>query len=67
MLVLTRKVGEKLVINGTITVTVVALEGNKIRLGIAAPSNVRIDREEVHRQRMEFSEVEVTPEEFVTV
>ena len=36
MLVLTRKAGEQIVINGCITVTVVAIEGNKIRLGITA-------------------------------
>jgi carbon storage regulator len=58
MLVLTRKVGEKLVIDGAITVTVVAVEGNKIRLGITAPPEVRIDRAEVHRRRMEFVELE---------
>ena len=37
MLVLTRKVGEQIVIDDNITVTIVAIEGNKIRLGITAP------------------------------
>ena len=59
MLVLTRKVGEKVVIAGCITVTVLAVDGNKVRLGITAPPRVRVDREEVHRQRMEFAELEV--------
>ena len=67
MLVLTRKVGEVVIIDGCITVTVVSVDGNKIRLGITAPPEVRIDREEVHRQRMEFAEVEVDSEELVTV
>ena len=67
MLVLTRKVGEKVVIDGCITVTVVAVDGNKIRLGITAPPDVRIDREEIHRQRMEFAEIEVNSEELVGV
>ena len=58
MLVLTRKVGEVVIIDGCITVTVVSVDGNKIRLGITAPPEVRIDREEVHRQRMEFAEVD---------
>ena len=57
MLVLTRKVGEKVVVDGCITVTVVAVEGNKIRLGITAPPNVRVDREEIHRARQEFADV----------
>lgn len=58
MLVLTRKPGEKVIIDGCITVTVVAVDGNKIRLGITAPPEVRIDREEVHRARREFSDAD---------
>ena len=67
MLVLSRKVGEKVVIGGCITVTVVAVDGNKVRLGFTAPPEVRIDREEVHRQRMEFAEIEVNSEELAGV
>jgi carbon storage regulator len=67
MLVLSRKVGEKIVIDGCITVEIVAVNGNKVRLGITAPPEVRIDREEIHRQRMEFAEVEVNSEELVYV
>ena len=67
MLVLSRKVGEKVVIDGCITITVVAVDGNKIRLGITAPPQVRIDREEIHRQRLEFAEAEVNSEELVGV
>ena len=58
MLVLTRKVGEKIVIDGSITVTIVAIDGNKVRLGITAPPEVRVDREEIHRAREEFVDVE---------
>lgn len=67
MLVLSRKIGEKVVIDGCITVTVVALDGNKVRLGITAPPKVRVDREEVHRQRMEFAEIEIDTNEFAGV
>jgi carbon storage regulator len=67
MLVLTRKVGEKVVIDGNITVTVLAVDGNKIRLGITAPPAVRVDREEIHRARMEFAEVEVRPDQLLGV
>ena len=52
MLVLTRHVGEQLVIAGNIVVTVVCMEGNKVRLGIAAPKSVRVDRAEVHDRRL---------------
>jgi carbon storage regulator len=47
MLVLTRRENERIVIDGRITVTVVRVEGNKIRLGIEAPQVVPIMREEL--------------------
>lgn len=54
-LVLTRKVGEKIMIGGNIVVTVVKIEGNKVQLGIEAPREMRIDRDEVARERQERS------------
>jgi carbon storage regulator len=54
MLVLTRRVGEEIVINGNIRVIVTAVEGNKVRLGIIAPPSVPVDRKEVHDRRAEF-------------
>ena len=47
MLVLTRKPGEKVVIGNGITVTVVGVTGNKVRVGIDAPEQVRILRGEL--------------------
>ena len=55
MLVLSRKLGEKLVIGDNITVVISRVAGNRVTLGIEAPSNVRIVRGEL---RPEF-EVEV--------
>ncbi|HEY7153120.1 MAG TPA: carbon storage regulator [Gemmataceae bacterium] len=52
MLVLTRRIGEKIVIDGVISVTVVAIRGDKARLGINAPPSVRVDRSEVHERRL---------------
>ena len=49
MLVLTRKAGEKIFIDNCISVEIVAVEGGKVRIGITAPPEVRVDREEVHR------------------
>jgi carbon storage regulator len=46
MLVLTRKVGERIQIGADITVTVVRIEGNKIRIGIEAPTEIPIKRTE---------------------
>ncbi len=48
MLVLTRREGEEIVIAGNIRVTVVSLEGGKVRLGISAPPDVPVHRKEVH-------------------
>src|SRR5690242_6633152 len=51
MLVLTRRVGETIVIDGTIRVTVVAVGGANVRLGVKAPPLVPVDRAEVHGRR----------------
>lgn len=56
MLVLTRKVGEKIVIDHNITVTITSIDGNKVRIGVTAPPDVSINREEVHRRISEFAE-----------
>jgi peptidylprolyl isomerase len=52
MLVLTRRVGEKIAIDGAIfVVTVVAIQAGQVRLGVSAPASVRVDRWEVHERR----------------
>jgi carbon storage regulator len=53
MLVLTRRIGDEIVINGHIRLKVTAIEGGRVRLGVAAPPEVRLDRAEVHRRRRE--------------
>jgi carbon storage regulator len=47
MLVLTRKIGERLVIDNRIVVQIVEIQGNRIRVGIEAPADVSIKREEL--------------------
>lgn len=46
MLVLRRKVGERIILAGVITVEVLAIEGNQVKIGIVAPVDVTIAREE---------------------
>jgi carbon storage regulator len=53
MLVLSRKLGEKIVIGDNIVVTVVKIDRNQIRIGIEAPSEVLVYREEIAPHRVE--------------
>ena len=48
MLVLTRKIGEKVMIGDDVSVTILGLFGNHVRLGINAPKSVDIHREEIY-------------------
>jgi carbon storage regulator len=51
MLVLTRRPGEQIVIDGNIRLTVVSVKGDRVRIGIEAPPTVVVDREEIHARR----------------
>lgn len=53
MLILSRRVGEEIVINGNIRVIVTAIVGNRVRLGIIAPPSVQVDRDEIHARRVD--------------
>lgn len=53
MLVLTRRIGETIVIDNDIRITVVSVRGERVRLGISAPKFVQVDREEVYERRAE--------------
>jgi carbon storage regulator len=56
MLVLSRRPGEEIIINGNIRVTVVSVKGDRVRIGVDAPGDVPVDRAEVHKRRSEFAE-----------
>ena len=51
MLILTRGIDESIVIAGDITVTVYAVKGNQVRIGVDAPRTVTIDRLEIHERK----------------
>ena len=48
MLILTRRVGEKLMIGDDISVTILGVKGNQVRVGVHAPGDVAIHREEIY-------------------
>jgi carbon storage regulator len=60
MLVLTRKPGESIIIDGGIRITVTQVRGENVRIGIEAPLEVRVNRAEIHERLQEFATDEAT-------
>jgi carbon storage regulator len=58
MLILTRRVGETLMIGDEVTVTVLAVKGNQVRIGVDAPKHVAVHREEIY-QRIQAEDIGV--------
>ena len=55
MLVFTRKNGQEVVIDGHIRITIVSVKGDRVRICITAPPEVRVDREEIYQRVREFA------------
>lgn len=64
---LSRKVGEKLVIDGNITVEVVRIQGNRITLGLVAPADVKILRGELNQKHAKAETTELVVEDGLLV
>ncbi len=50
MLILTRRVGETLMVGDDVTVTVLGVKGNQVRIGVDAPKDVAVHREEIYQR-----------------
>lgn len=61
MLILTRRVGETLMVGDEVTVTVLGVKGNQVRIGVNAPKEVAVHREEIY-QRIQREKQGESPE-----
>ncbi len=65
MLILTRRVGETVMIGNEVTVTVLGVKGNQVRIGVNAPKDVAVHREEIYERIKREGEGDSQPHDSV--
>jgi carbon storage regulator len=58
MLILTRRIGETIIIGDNVNITVLGVNGNQVRLGVNAPKEITVHREEIYQKIQRENEVE---------
>jgi carbon storage regulator len=63
MLILTRRIGETLMVGDDVTITVLGVKGNQVRIGVNAPKDVSVHREEIYERIQREKGIETDSEE----